>query len=92
MNEKRVHVIVVGDVQGIGFRMSCQRRAITLGVRGWVRNRWDGSVEALFEGEAAAVDALVEWCRHGSPAPYVERVEVKAEPLGLPEKGFRVRL
>jgi acylphosphatase len=92
MSEKRVHVLVFGDVQGVGFRVSCQRRASALGVRGWVRNRWDGSVEALFEGEAGAVDAMVEWCCHGSPAPYVEQVEVSEAPPGPPERGFRVRL
>ena len=63
MSEKRVRVIVRGYVQGVGFRANCARRADALGVTGWVRNQWDGSVEALFEGDAAAVDRLVDWCR-----------------------------
>ena len=50
MSQKRVHVVVRGTVQGVGFRASCARRADALGVTGWVRNQWDGSVEALFEG------------------------------------------
>ena len=56
-------MIISGRVQGVGFRASCQREAAALGLTGWVRNRWDGAVEALFEGEAAAVDAMLAWCQ-----------------------------
>ncbi len=91
MGEKRVHVIVSGRVQAVGFRASCQHEAVSRGVRGWVRNQWDGSVEALFEGEAAAVDAMVRWCYNGPPAADVAYVEVDDAPLGPPERGFRVR-
>jgi len=92
MGKKRVHVIVSGRVQGVAFRASCQREAILRGVRGWVRNTWDDSVEALFEGEADAVDALVRWCQHGPPAAHVSSVEVTDAPPGPPERGFRIRL
>jgi acylphosphatase len=92
MSEKRVHVVISGYVQGVAFRASCQRQAIALGVRGWVRNRWDGAVEALFEGELAAVDAMVRWCHHGPPAAEVEHVEVTDAADGPSERGFRVRL
>ncbi len=92
MSEKRVHVVVSGRVQGVAFRASCQRQAVTLDVRGWVRNRWDGAVEALFEGEPAAVDAMVRWCHHGPPAADVERVEMTDAAAGPAERGFRVRL
>jgi acylphosphatase len=91
MGEKRVQVVISGRVQGVGFRASCQREAASLGLTGWVRNRWDGAVEALFEGEAAAVDAMVRWCREGPPMAYVTGVEVSIPPDAPVERGFRVR-
>lgn len=91
MANKRVRVVIRGYVQGVGFRASCARRAHTLGVAGWVRNDWDGSVEALFEGEAAAVDALVAWCHDGPPMAQVTAVEISTPPEGPAERGFRVR-
>jgi acylphosphatase len=91
MSQKRVQVVVSGYVQGVGFRASCARQAIALGVTGWVRNRWDGSVEALFEGEAAAVDAMVRWCHDGPPMAHVTRVEMSTPPDEAAERGFRVR-
>ncbi len=91
MSEKRVHVVSSGRVQGVAFRASCQRQAVTLDVRGWVRNRWDGAVEALFEGEPAAVDAMIAWCHDGPPMAYVEYVEVDEAPAGPPELGFRIK-
>ena len=78
-----------GQVQGVFFRDSCREQARRHGVAGWVRNCDDGSVEALFEGEPAAVDALVEWCRTGPPQAEVRGVEVEdLEPAGL--RDFRV--
>jgi acylphosphatase len=77
-------------VQGVWFRETCRSRASELGVTGWVANRPDGSVEAVFEGPAAAVDAMVDWCRAGPIRARVERIVERAEePLG--EQGFRVR-
>ena len=60
-------------------------------MRGWVRNRWDGAVEALFEGAPAAVDAMVRWCHNGPPTADVEYVEVADAPAGPPERGFRIK-
>lgn len=91
MAQKRVQVTITGRVQGVGFRASCQRQAISLGLTGWVRNRWDGTVEALFEGPAAAVDAMLDWCWQGPPMAYVTNVEVAALPDAPPERRFRVR-
>lgn len=83
-------VVVAGDVQGVFFRDTCRRMARDAGVDGWVRNRPDGRVEACFEGPPAAVERLVEWCRHGPPRAEVTDVEVSDEPpSGL--DGFRVR-
>jgi acylphosphatase len=70
------HLIIHGHVQGVGYRWSMARVAEMWSVRGWVRNRRDGTVEALAIGDAAAIDALVGWARHGPPSARVERVEV----------------
>ncbi len=91
MAQKRVQVAIIGRVQGVGFRASCQREAVSLGLTGWVRNRWDGAVEALFEGEPAAVDAMLMWCYEGPPMADVTRVEIMPPPDAPPERGFRVR-
>jgi acylphosphatase len=80
-----VKVLVRGRVQGVGFRASTIERARSLGLRGWVRNRADGSVEAVFEGPAERVESMVEWSRRGPPGAFVESVEEEAEaPLGEP--------
>ncbi len=92
MEEKRVHVIVRGWVQGVGFRASCARKANALGLTGWVRNRGDGSVEALFEGPAGAVDEMIAWCHHGPIAAEVSSVEVRDAEPGPRERSFRIRL
>jgi acylphosphatase len=91
MGDKRVRVVIRGAVQGVGFRANCARRAEALGVTGWVRNQWDGSVEALFEGDAAAVDRLIDWCRVGPSRSDVTGVEVADTPSGPPEWSFRVK-
>jgi acylphosphatase len=76
--------VVHGSVQGVGFRFSCAREAERLGVRGWVRNRPDGTVEAVAEGDPDAVDQLVAWLRHGPRFADVSHVEVvEEEPGGL---------
>ncbi len=76
---KRVRVIAAGRVQGVFFRRSVADRAESRGVAGWVRNCPDGSVEAVFEGEPEAVDALVAFCREGPRGAYVDRVDVSDE-------------
>ena len=93
MNEGRVgevvrrRVVVHGRVQGVFFRDSARRQARSHGVSGWVCNRGDGAVEAVFVGNPDAVRALVEFCERGAE---VERVETtEEEPEGL--SGFEVR-
>jgi acylphosphatase len=86
----RRRVLVDGRVQGVFFRDSCRREAVAAGVDGWVRNLADGQVEAVFEGEADAVQRLVDWCRAGPPHATVTRVEVHVEE-SQGEIGFRVR-
>jgi acylphosphatase len=86
---ERRRVVVYGFVQGVGFRFATERAARSRGVAGWVRNRPDGAVEAVFEGEREDVEALVELCRQGPRGAEVERVDVAPEsPEGL--AGFRV--
>ncbi len=86
----RRHVVVHGRVQGVFFRDSTQTEAESRGVAGWVRNREDGAVEAVFEGDPAAVEALVEFCRSGPSRAQVDRVDAdEQEPEGLDR--FEVR-
>jgi acylphosphatase len=79
------HLRIAGRVQGVGFRYSLHGEAKARGVAGWVRNRLDGSVEALLQGEAAAVDAVIAWARRGPPAARVEQLlELPPEePAGI---------
>lgn len=81
---------MTGRVQGVGYRASAQHAAQQAGVSGWVRNCADGSVEAVLEGPAAAVESVVTWCRRGPRWSEVSDVAVQAEtPEGL--SGFSVR-
>lgn len=83
-------MVVAGRVQGVFFRDATRERAIAGGVDGWIRNRSDGSVEAVLEGPQEAVDGVVGFCRGGPPAARVERVDVEEEkPEGL--RGFTIR-
>jgi acylphosphatase len=86
----RRRVVVHGYVQGVFFRDSTRRLAQQHGVAGWVSNRWDGAVEAVFEAEDDAVERLVAFMREGPRGARVESVEVfEEEPAG--ETGFNVR-
>ncbi len=86
----RRRVIVHGYVQGVFFRDSVSRLARRYDVNGWVANRWDGSVEAVLEGEAEAVERLVAFCREGPRGAQVESVDVSEEdPEGLSSFGVR---
>lgn len=86
----RAHVFVSGRVQGVYYRASTRDAARERGVDGWVKNRDDGRVEAVFEGDEESVEAMCAWCETGSPAAEVEAVDVTMEsPDGL--DGFEVR-
>ena len=85
----RKRVVVHGHVQGVFFRDTVRRHALATGVVGWARNTAEGAVEAVFEGEPAAVDRLVKLCREGPRGARVDRVDVIEEsPRGL--TGFRI--
>ena len=86
----RAHVVVNGKVQGVFFRSDTMEKAISLGLAGWVRNLPVGEVEAVFEGERAAVEQAVKWCHRGPSHAVVQSVDVGwEEPEG--ERGFKLR-
>ena len=90
MTRERRRVIVTGRVQNVWFRDSCRTQALAHCVAGWVRNRPEGSVEAVFEGSPEAVAQMIAWCRVGPPQAQVDDVEVSEEPVQN-EVGFVIR-
>lgn len=89
-----IHLRICGHVQGVGFRQWTAREARARGLSGFVRNRADGSVEALFSGDADAVSALAEACGRGPYGSRVERVDVRPareEHLALSAADFPIR-
>jgi acylphosphatase len=76
MEKTRARVIIEGRVQGVFFRHRTQETAFKLNVNGWVKNRRDGSVEAVFEGDKEKVDRIIQWCHHGPPEARVTKVHV----------------
>lgn len=90
MEKVRAHVIIEGRVQGVFFRAYTQDEARRRKVFGWVKNRYDGGVEAVFEGEKDAVQRLIEWCYYGPPSARVENVEVTWEDYAGEFKSFSI--
>ena len=84
-----MRVLIRGRVQGVGFRVSAASRARALGLAGWVRNRPDGAVEAVFEGPSERVASMVAWCRHGPAGAEVAGIDVEDEPP-TGEKSFQI--
>lgn len=82
---------ISGRVQGVGFRYAMRHEAARRGVRGWVRNRGDGSVEALLAGDAEAVEALTAWARHGPPGAKVSAVQAMPAGEDVVSEGFELR-
>jgi acylphosphatase len=89
MSHRAVHVIITGIVQGVGYRTLVEREAERRGLAGWVRNRRDGSVEAVFSGGDVTVAAMLGACRRGPPAGRVDDV-AEAEYRGPPLTRFTV--
>jgi acylphosphatase len=87
---RTIQVRIEGRVQGVGFRAYVERNALVLGLEGWVRNRRDGSVEAVFQGPDETVTEMLALCRRGSPASAVMKVETIGEGVGA-FTGFEVR-
>ena len=91
MERDQRRVLISGRVQAVFFRQTTRDRARELGLHGWVRNRTDGRVEAVFQGPPEAVAEMVAWCHHGPPHARVEHVEILEEPPTDPFPGFSIR-
>ena len=76
---KRVHLIISGDVQGVGFRAWLKREALSRKLTGWVKNREDGAVEAVIEGKNETIDQLISLCRRGPEISLVKDVQMNEE-------------
>jgi acylphosphatase len=88
---KRAHIYISGRVQGVFYRSNTRRKALELGLKGWVRNLRDGRVEIVAEGDEERLERLIEWCRRGPPMARVTGLEVRWEnPTGEYED-FEVR-
>lgn len=79
MDNKRVHILISGIVQGVFFRYTTRVKAEELNIKGWARNCSDGRVEALFEGDALEIKKMVAWCHQGPPGARVDDVSVEEE-------------
>ena len=79
MSKARAHVVISGFVQGVFFRFNTVAKANEFGLRGWVKNRWDDKVEAVFEGEEEQIKKIISWCHKGPPGAGVHSVDVKWE-------------
>jgi acylphosphatase len=83
MDNVRAHLIIEGRVQGVWFRDSTRNEATRLDLTGWVKNRFDGSVELVAEGPGEKVEKFIEWCHHGPPIARVTKVhEIKEDFTG----------
>jgi len=87
----RAHAIISGRVQGVCFRLETQRTAKQYGVFGWVRNKYDGTVEAVFEGEDNAVASVLEWCKRGPALAIVGSVDVTWQDYAGEFDNFDIR-
>ena len=87
----RVHLRIEGQVQGVFFRTSTQQQATRLGLKGWVRNCPDGSVEVVAEGERKKVSDLIAWCHNGPPGARVQNVQLEWEEPREEFSDFRIR-
>ena len=86
----RAHAVISGRVQGVAFRFETQRAADGFGVEGWVRNKRDGTVEAVFEGRQQDVDAMLNWCRQGPRVARVDKVDVNWQDYTGEYKSFDI--
>lgn len=81
--DKRAHLFISGRVQGVNFRYYTRQQALSIGVKGWVRNLMDRRVEAVFEGDEHLVQRMINWCHQGPSAARVDHVELSwEEPKG----------
>jgi acylphosphatase len=86
----RARLVISGRVQGVYFRASARDVAQAQRLSGWVRNRYDGDVEAVVEGEDDAVRAFIAWCHDGPPGAHVSAIQVTVEPYSGEFHGFHI--
>ncbi len=91
-NQMQLHAIVEGRVQGVGFRYFVQEAAVALELTGWVRNRWEGTVEVLAEGDKASLDDLVRALRRGPRSGNVTHLQEDWQPASGEFTSFSVRM
>jgi len=91
MPQVRARILVSGVVQGVYFRAYARKEAQRQGIHGWVRNRANGTVEAVVEGEESAVQRFIAWCHHGPPSAAVTEVQVVWEPYRGEFRGFAIQ-
>ena len=89
--QSRAHVVFSGKVQGVWFRANCEKKAVEVGVFGWVRNLSDGAVEAVFEGDKEKIETVINWCSHYQPYARVDDAKVSWEEYKGEFKRFEVR-
>jgi len=87
----RVHLIIRGRVQGVYYRASMLQEAQKLGLKGWVRNCADGSVEAVAQGPRDQLEKLFAWCRKGPPGAQVSRIDAQWHPAQHNEREFSIK-
>lgn len=90
-DHRRVHLLVTGRVQGVGFRANAHQTARSLGLAGWARNLPSGQVEIVAEGSPEAIDRMIRWCHVGPMMARVESVEVRFDPPTGEFSDFTVR-
>jgi len=86
-----MHVIIEGVVQGVAFREYTRRQAVSLGVKGWVRNLANGAVEAMIQAPTAEVEAMIQWLHRGSPRSRVDQVHVAEASEATSFSSFEIR-
>jgi len=87
----RAHIFISGRVQGVFFRSKTQEKARQLGIAGWVKNLFDGRLEAVFEGKKAPVEEMLEWAKKGPPGAKIEDLELIWEAYRAEFTNFEIR-
>jgi acylphosphatase len=90
LEKVRAHLVIDGRVQGVCFRAEMEEEAMSRGVTGWVRNRPDGKVESVVEGEKRAVQGMIDWCHQGPSLARVEKIDVDWQPYRGDCPDFRI--
>ena len=90
MENSSIHLIIEGRVQGVGFRYHTQMKALELGVKGWVKNRSDGKVEVIAEGEASILRAFTDWCYEGPRYSEVTKITESSRVYGNEYDSFNI--